>query len=655
MLEETREIQYLKLARESIGNGKINDAERYYKAALSENSENPEAKYFNNFYNFMESFNKCDIKDPFVDLMLSLDEAVKYVAEGHWTDREKSIVITTMKSTYMIIPDYIIEAYINFSVDLIEDCIMSLYWLGSYIKTYFKEEHYYMEIAIEPWKKAIELHQEYGCTYENYKIEEYAKEINKIDPEYIIPERPVENLHEKKAREDAEKAEKKTGEDAKNQKAIMNLNKKELIEKLERISALWERGLEIKEEMDTFAPKDNYERKIVVPIFPGEYESEAERKVLQSKCEHKSKNAVEQMRSLHKSIYAPKEPQKPNLKAFKAPDETDEEKNKSSKYGCLSIAGALIAGFFALGFLVACFDKDNASTLPTIIAISIIGVALFVFSKYQINKIKEVQKKRVDEALVAYNQEKDMVMANYNAKMKEYEESKEAYEVRIKSFLEEYSAWRDIYLKHISEEEQIAILLEQDRIAEVEKIKKEKFTPLLNELAQANDIIPDNYLSAIDIIIDLLKSGRADDVKEALNLYDEIVYREKQLQLQREQEVQRQREEALRREDEERRYREEMRFREQQENQRQREEYQRRQDDERRHREEMTQRAQQERNRQYEEKRQREAERKREAKAELDRKHNEDIAMRRQCNTCALVGKCSMAFRRPNCASYKPR
>ena len=71
-----------------------------------------------------------------------------------------------------------------------------------------------MDIAIALWKKAIELHQNYGCAHQNYNVEEYANEIKKIDPNYIIPEKTEENIREKKAREEAEAKERKDREQA---------------------------------------------------------------------------------------------------------------------------------------------------------------------------------------------------------------------------------------------------------------------------------------------------------------------------------------------------------------------------------------------------------------------------------------------------------
>ena len=205
MAEETREIHFLRAAREAMSSGEIKDAISMYEIAFYENSENPEAKYFYHFNKFANSFIKGEeLEYPFLYLINSLEFAVKYVADFDCSDHEKSIVITNMTATYSIIFDYIVEAYETLGIDLIDDYIMGLYWLGSYIKNDFKEKPNFIDFAIEPWEKAIELHQKYGCKHENYKVENYAEELKKINPDYIIPDKPIENAREKWNRENAE-------------------------------------------------------------------------------------------------------------------------------------------------------------------------------------------------------------------------------------------------------------------------------------------------------------------------------------------------------------------------------------------------------------------------------------------------------------------
>ena len=212
-MQETKEIRYLRAARGAISSGELKDAMSLYAMAFEENPENPEAKYFCEFTNFIDGFGTSeDVRYPFLYVINSLEYAVKYVAEFDCSNYEKSVVITMITSTYNILFDYLLKANDILGVDLIDDFIIGLYWLGSYINDDFQEISDIMEFAAEPWEKAIELHLKYGCNHANYKIEDYAEKLKKIKPEYVVPEKPLETIREQKAREEAEKKAKKEAE-----------------------------------------------------------------------------------------------------------------------------------------------------------------------------------------------------------------------------------------------------------------------------------------------------------------------------------------------------------------------------------------------------------------------------------------------------------
>lgn len=433
----------------------------------------------------------------------------------------------------------------------------------------------------------------------------------------------------------------------------MSLNKSELIAKLEKISFLHHKALSIKHKMANFVPEDNYERKVIVPAFPGEYKDEEDREILECAIKHEDEDAIEQMAETYDEMYHPKMPSEPVKPVYNGAD-TGKSKEKQRKLRLVSNIGLGVAIFFLLGALVG--TSGYSETLPTILIIAALGAAAFVGGRFLGKKEKEeVEDKLEAEARAEYEKKLAILNEQYKKAVKIYEDECETYAPVRQDFLKKYADWRKIYLDSLAEEKKISELLAADRQAAVAKIENEEFTPALTELAEVNDILTTDYLPAVDIIIDLLKSGRADDLKEAINVYEDMVYRERQLQLQREQEEQRRYEEERRRQDEERRHREEMEFQREQEYNRQREEEKRRQDEERRYREERTLQEKQERNRQYEDNRRRQEERRREEKAELERKRQQDSATRRQCNTCALASHCSVAFTRPNCASYKPR
>jgi hypothetical protein len=432
-----------------------------------------------------------------------------------------------------------------------------------------------------------------------------------------------------------------------------NLSGAELIGKLENISGLYAKTLEIQQQMEDFVPEDHYERKVEVPQFPGEYDTEKQRQLWREKLDHTYEGILELAERTHREVYGPKEPEKPQKKAFVNPEDTafTQKRDKFNRYSLIALGVSI---FFLLGAIFG-VDESTSDTLPTIYIIVALGAALFGFLKYKVKTMDDAASVKRAEALAAHDRQHEERMEEYAKQMESYESEKAQYEVKLQKFMEDYRAWREIYLQSLAEEAKIAKNLEADRKAAVEKIYQEHYLPAEAALNEANDLVAENYLPVLKMLIDLLKSKRADDLKEAINLYEDIVYRERQLALEREKEAQRRREEEQRRRDEERRYQEDKRFREDQEQQRRHEEERRQQDAERRHKEEMEQRDRMERDRQTQERRQREEDRRRQERAESDRRQREDRDTRDQCNRCASVGHCSMAFRRPNCASFRPR
>jgi uncharacterized membrane protein YeaQ/YmgE (transglycosylase-associated protein family) len=432
-----------------------------------------------------------------------------------------------------------------------------------------------------------------------------------------------------------------------------NMSRIDLVAKLKTILDLYQNTQQVQEQMDNFQPEDHYVRKVKVPQFPGTFRSEEEREAWRDKLDHLDDDAIETAEQVHRKFYAPKEPEKPRLKEFQKINDK-ELQNKQSQFGCLSQVAAGIAGFFVLGALLNLNDEYGA--LPTILIIAAIAVAAFFFFKSKAKAAKAAEDIQNANALLAHNRQQEEIMAEYNEKMKVYQKETAAYEVALQDFLAAYALWLKDYIASEQEEERIADQLEEERQAEVRKIYEEKMLPAKAALNKANDLVSEEYLPVLNILIKLIESSRADDLKEAINLYEDLVYRERQLQLQREQEEQRQREEEQRRQDEERRHREEMKFRKDQERQRQYEEEQRRQDEERRHREETKFREDQERQRRHDEE-QRRREQLNRAREEREQKAAQWNAANAQCRACAYAATCDMKIhnRTPNCTGFRPR
>ena len=402
----------------------------------------------------------------------------------------------------------------------------------------------------------------------------------------------------------------------------MSLDKSELKERLIEISSLYAKTLPIKRKMELFKPKDVYERNVVVPPFPGD-------KSLMDGVVHEFNSAIERIRENHIKLYAPKKPEEPTINEFRESKITKEESEKESSNGCLGVVG--IVGTIVLSFIsaITCFlmycSNEPLSSILAIAALPIIGIFLIILSKYKKKKFRAYLKKKREKEFADYNLNKKLLIAEYHKALAEYEDALKVYNASLEAFLEQYNTWREIYLKKAEEEKKISKLLVNDREAGIEKIREEELTPIEDQLYElSNDFLSYKYWSAAWDLYNLIESGRADDIKEAINVYEEIQYRERQLQLQIEGEEQRQREEILRRQDEERRHREGIEM---------------------------------ERNRQYEERRMREAQLREEQFKERQRREQEarDTRMQihTQCSSCALSRECRL--RRPNCASYKPR
>ena len=345
----------------------------------------------------------------------------------------------------------------------------------------------------------------------------------------------------------------------------------------------------------------------------------------------------------------PREPSKPDFGKRPTNDTplTDEYKKKRGPI-------VFVAGFVAICSLISggLFSGDFLTIILNIIILAACGFVIFKIYK-KINELKATDEKVTIASIESYEDSKKEKEEKYEQDMIKYQTLMNSHKLLKADFLEEYAKWRVLYLKRVKEEEKIEEKLEADRLTMVKKIEDEEFIPALNDLAEFNDLITTEYLPAIDVIIDLLKSGRADDLKEAINLYEDILYRERQLQLQREQEEQRRYEEELRRQDEERRHREEIAFQREQERNRQREfEETQRREAEKQKKEELE--------RYTREKRAAEDARReqlKEAAKERDLKAKQNQAAKAQCRACAYAGRCNMSIYNvtPNCTGFRPR
>lgn len=426
----------------------------------------------------------------------------------------------------------------------------------------------------------------------------------------------------------------------------MELSKSELLKKLETISNLFNRATVLYAKMKNFVPEDNYQRKVEVPEFPIKVNNVHDKKavdILINDVDHTADNAVEHMSKCYDTAFCPKKPAEPVIKDFKKPPR---EKQDSLRKKCR--IAAIISIIFAFFEFVYVVQPPHSISIGYLV-IALIAAGVFVFFKKKFNAEKADADKIEEEALAQYNAKKEATLKEYEEKLKDYESQTATYKTKHQEFLIKYKEWRKIYIESVAEEEKIAEKLENDRQEGIAKIENEELLPVLEELSNVNDLVSKDYLTSIDDITDLIRSGRADNIKEAINLYEDILYKERKLQLEREKEEQRQREEELRRQDEERRYQEDMQFRQQQERQRQKEAAESMNLQKQQHEENMKfQRQQQE---------QQERERTKQLREQREKERELQNAASQQCRACANVGHCNMSIhnKTPNCTGFRPR
>lgn len=418
-----------------------------------------------------------------------------------------------------------------------------------------------------------------------------------------------------------------------------NLSKTDLIEKLNQISSLYSDVIRIKDKIDSFEPEDKYERKVSLPDFPYIDESSSD---FENIIAHDNKNAIEDMGELYDLVYQPKKPEEPVIsEAPKLIDKATAETKK--KYG-LRIILCIFGGVVGLGGMVG---GEPLSIIVSLAILAVCGFFLFDFWR-KLSKAKQEDVNSFNALQAQYNNDAVAKTEQYKKDMESYSDNCNAFKESRNNFLNEYSAWRNVYLQHLDEEDEIEKKLDADRASAVNKMYSEEYIPAIDKLNTTNDLISEDYLPALGSIIGLLQTNRADDLKEALNLHEEILYRERQLQLQIEKENNRRHEEELRRQDEERRHQEDIAFRERQEWNRQQEEKERQRFEERRYQEEKDFREKQERNRQLEAKKLLEEERRKNRAVEAN-KH-------KKCIGCANRDKCMYRYSDAayNCVGFVP-
>ena len=297
------------------------------------------------------------------------------------------------------------------------------------------------------------------------------------------------------------------------------LSKSDLIAKLQGISELYKEAEAMKAKATQFQPAENDSNQAPnEPTFPGEYHNDAERSLWEhAVLLHHIPNAAEEMEKYYREQCCPQ---------YKAPVYQDPtpaaENNKLELFGKVCL-GSGVVSLFLIGGALSVDGGFSIALVPILICVALFAGSLFKFCK----KLKVV-KENITIAKAEHEKVVAAAEAEHAKKMKQYEAEKEG-------FMKVYAQWREAYHSYEVEKMCKTTQWESDRKAGEQKLLSELYIPALKKLEAANDLVSEEYLPVLEDIIDLLCTNRADSLKEAINLYEEISDREKQYALQQKQ------------------------------------------------------------------------------------------------------------------------
>ncbi len=186
-----------------------------------------------------------------------------------------------------------------------------------------------------------------------------------------------------------------------------------------------------------------------------------------------------------------------------------------------------VLGFTALMLII--YFLSNVNFFNTL---SVLGIFATIFFWFRYSKSKKDyfdKKHAYDRSVKEYN----LSMEKFRAGLARYEQEKEAALNEMDIFRALHAVSYDDYIKTLDE-------FGENKQAAIEKRQE------VNEQLRQSELVPEDYLHLVSSIITILKSGRADTYKEALNLAIDEERQEQEAAARREAEARRQAEEERR-------------------------------------------------------------------------------------------------------------
>jgi len=184
---------YLTVARDFLIVGEKEKAYVHYGKVSQDNPENAEAEFFAAYLGYLtllDEKNYPSAVNAFKAMAACIKNAIKCVKESDLSDSGKKLILAEMVNCYVPITRYFYTRKISNSSNTIETGVIGIYALGDAIKKDFGTNEEIMALAAEAWKEAIAIQRQfYAYKYNGINPEDYAKEIQKLEPTYIMPKK----------------------------------------------------------------------------------------------------------------------------------------------------------------------------------------------------------------------------------------------------------------------------------------------------------------------------------------------------------------------------------------------------------------------------------------------------------------------------------
>ena len=199
------DTKYLKLARTARDENNGEDAKKFYDMVRVEDPENGEAKFFYQYYSLYEGKN-IDIANRFIKLVNAIGSSIMMIAESSDSDADKLATVKAIVNAYVPMT-WSINRYMNnltvgsgsdrqrvlSASDINSACqtgVIGLYNLGDAIEKHFGDKPEAMTLAATAWKEGVSLQQKwYAYKYDGKTPEEYTAKIQKVEPDYVMPQK----------------------------------------------------------------------------------------------------------------------------------------------------------------------------------------------------------------------------------------------------------------------------------------------------------------------------------------------------------------------------------------------------------------------------------------------------------------------------------